>query len=146
MARPKPTEDVPELDQDMSAAEVLTRERNAEVADGTVEADMRFRSDRSGRKVSGPAPAVPLDARPKLPRGVSIVYEKASRRWVLLSPTRPFKADTIATEIVKRCTGEATVDAIVDDLAKIYSAPRSRILADVMAFLRGLSDKNLLEL
>jgi pyrroloquinoline quinone biosynthesis protein D len=51
-----------------------------------------------------------------------------------------------AAEILKRCTGEATLDAIVDDLAKIYSAPRGRMLADVMAFLRELSNKNLLEL
>jgi pyrroloquinoline quinone biosynthesis protein D len=73
------------------------------------------------------------------------VYEEASRRWVVLSPKRAFRADTIASEIVKRCTGEATLDAIVDDLAKIYSAPRGRILADVVALLRDLSDKNLLE-
>ena len=107
---------------------------------------MPFRSDRREPKVSGPAPAVPFDARPKLPPDVRLVYEEASRRRVLLSPKRAFRADTIATEIVKRCTGEATLDAIVDDLAKIYSAPRGRILVDVMAFLRELSDKNLLEL
>jgi pyrroloquinoline quinone biosynthesis protein D len=107
---------------------------------------MRFRSDRSGTKGSGPPPVIPLDARPNLPRDVRLVYEKASRRWVLLSPKRAFKADTIAAEIVKRCTGEATIDAIVDDLAQIYSDTRGRILADVMAFLRDLSDKNLLEL
>jgi pyrroloquinoline quinone biosynthesis protein D len=96
--------------------------------------------------VSGPAPAIPLDARPKLSHGVSLVYEEELRRWVVLSPKRAFRADTVATEVVKRCTGEVTLDAIVDDLAKIYSAPRGRILADVMAFLRELSDKNLLEL
>jgi hypothetical protein len=47
--------------------------------------------------------------------------------------------DTIATEIVKRCTGEATVDAIVDDLAQIHSATRGRILADVndIGFVRA---------
>ena len=44
----------------------------------------------------------------------------------------------IAAEIVKRCTGEATFAAIVDDLATTYSAPRERILADVTAMLRGL--------
>jgi pyrroloquinoline quinone biosynthesis protein D len=96
--------------------------------------------------MSGPAPAIRLDARPQLPHGVRLVYEEASHRWVLLSPKRAFKVDTVAAEIVKRCTGEATLDAIVDDLAKIFSAPRGRILADVMAFLRELSSKNLLEL
>jgi pyrroloquinoline quinone biosynthesis protein D len=57
-----------------------------------------------------------------------------------------FKADAIAAEIVKRCTGEATVGAIVDDLAKAYSAPKERVLADVSALLRRLADSRLLEL
>jgi pyrroloquinoline quinone biosynthesis protein D len=97
--------------------------------------------------VSGPAPAIPLDARPKLTPGVRLECNEGPprRRW-LLSPERVFKVDAVAVEIINRCTGEATLDAIVDDLAKVYSAPRSRILADVMAFLRDLSDKNLLEL
>jgi len=55
---------------------------------------------------------------------------------VLLAPERVFKADAIAAEIIKRC---------IDDLAKAYTAPREKILADVGALLRGLVDKKLLE-
>jgi len=91
-------------------------------------------------------PAIPLDARPRLPRGVRLVHNEAQGGWVLLAPERVFKADPIAAEIVKRCTGEATLAAIVDDLAATYSAPRDRILADVTAMLRMLADKKLLEL
>ena len=91
-------------------------------------------------------PAIPPDARPRLPRGVRLVHNEAQGGWVLLAPERVFKADPIAAEIVKRCTGEATLAAIVDDLAATYSAPRDRILADVMAMLRMLADKKLLEL
>ena len=65
---------------------------------------------------------------------------------MLLAPERVFKADAIAAEVLKRCTGEATFTAIVDDLATTFSAPRERILADVTALLRGLADKKLLEL
>jgi pyrroloquinoline quinone biosynthesis protein D len=89
---------------------------------------------------------MPDDARPRLPRGVRLVHNEAQGGWVLLAPERVFKADAIAAEIVKRCTGEATLRAIVDDLAKAYNAPRERILADVTALLRGLADKKLLEL
>ena len=39
-----------------------------------------------------------------------------------------------------------TMTEIVDDLAKTFSAPRERILADVTTLLRGLADKRLLEL
>ena len=91
-------------------------------------------------------PAIPADARPRLPRGVRLVHNEAQGGWVLLAPERVFKADAIATEIVKRCTGEATLAAIVDDLAKTFNAPRERILIDVTAMLRGLADKKLLEL
>jgi pyrroloquinoline quinone biosynthesis protein D len=89
---------------------------------------------------------IPADARPRLPRGVRLVHNEAQGGWVLLAPERVFKADAIAAEIVKRCTGDATLEAIVDDLAKTFNAPRERILADVTAMLRGLADKKLLEL
>ena len=96
--------------------------------------------------MSDAAPAIPADARPRLPRGVRLVHSEAQGGWVLLAPERVLKADTIAVEIVKRCTGEATLAAIVDDLAKTFNAPRQRILADVTTMLRGLADKKLLEL
>jgi pyrroloquinoline quinone biosynthesis protein D len=86
------------------------------------------------------------DARPRLPHGVRLVNNEAQGGWVLLAPERIFKADPVAVEILKRCTGESTFAAIVDDLAKTYSAPREQILADVTALLRGLAEKRLLEL
>ena len=92
------------------------------------------------------ANAIPPDARPRLPRGVRLTHAEAQGGWVLLAPERVFKADAVAAEIVKRCTGEATLSEIVDDLAKTFNAPRERILADVTAMLRGLADKKLLEL
>ncbi len=88
---------------------------------------------------------IAADAKPRLPRGVRLVHNEAQGGWVLLAPERVFKADAIAAEIVKRCTGEVTLAAIVDDLAKTYSAPRERILTDVSALLRTLADKKLLE-
>jgi len=93
-----------------------------------------------------PASAISPEAKPRLPRGVRLVHNEAQGGWVLLAPERVFKADAIAVEILKRCTGEATLAAIVDDLAATFNAPRERILADVSALLRGLADKRLLEL
>ena len=92
------------------------------------------------------APAIAPESRPRLPRGVRLVHNEAQGGWVLLAPERVFKADAISTEILKRCTGEATFADIVDDLAKTFKAPRERILTDVTVLLRGLADKKLLEL
>ena len=92
------------------------------------------------------APAIAADARPRLPRGVRLVHNEAQGGWMLLAPERVFKADAIAAEIVKRCSGEATFAEIVDDLAKTFSAPRDRVATDAGALLRSLADKKLLEL
>jgi pyrroloquinoline quinone biosynthesis protein D len=90
--------------------------------------------------------AIPDEARPRLPRGVRLTHSEAHGGFVLLAPERIFKADAVANEILKRCTGEATFSAIVDDLAATYQAPRERIQADVTTLLRGLAEKKLLEL
>jgi pyrroloquinoline quinone biosynthesis protein D len=96
--------------------------------------------------VNDAAETIAPDARPLLPRGVRLVHNEAQGGWVLLAPERIFKADAIAAEVIKRCTGEATFAAIVDDLAKTFAAPRERILADVTTLLRGLVDKRLMQL
>ena len=46
-------------------------------------------------------------ARPRLPRGVRLVHNEAHGGFVLLAPERVIKADAIAAEILKRCTGDA---------------------------------------
>ena len=97
--------------------------------------------------MAGPAPEIPAQARPRLPRGVRLSQSEAHGGWVLLAPERVFKADAIAVEIIKRCTGEASFADIIDDLTRVYSsAPRERIVLDVTALLRTLADKRLLEL
>jgi pyrroloquinoline quinone biosynthesis protein D len=90
--------------------------------------------------------AIAPDAKPRLPRGVRLTNSEAQGGWVLLAPERIFKADAIAVEILKRCTGEATLTAIVDDLARTFNAPRERIHTDVSKLLAGLAEKKLLEL
>ena len=92
------------------------------------------------------ASAISDNARPRLPRGVRLTHSEAQGGWVLLAPERIFKADAIAVEILKRCTGEATLGAIVDELAAAFTAPRERVHADVSKLLSGLADKKLLEL
>lgn len=96
--------------------------------------------------MDGPVTALSGNARPRLPRGVRLTHSEAQGGWVLLAPERVFKADSITVEILKRCTGAATLDAIVDDLARAFTAPRERIHADVVKLLGSLADKKLLEL
>jgi pyrroloquinoline quinone biosynthesis protein D len=92
-------------------------------------------------------PVTPIadSAHPRPPRGVRLVHNEAQGGWILLAPERVFKADAISAEILKRCTGEATLAAIVDDLAKTFNGPRERIHTDVVKLIGSLADKKLLE-
>lgn len=96
--------------------------------------------------MDGPATQVSDNSRPRLPRGVRLTHSEAQGGWVLLAPERVFKADAVTAEILKRCTGEATLTAIVDDLAATFTAPRERIHADVVKLLSGLAEKKLVDL
>jgi pyrroloquinoline quinone biosynthesis protein D len=90
--------------------------------------------------------AIPPDAVPRLPRGVRLRHDEARGQWTLLAPERVLQLDPIAAEILKRCTGQASFSAIVDELAKAFSADRARIDADVRAMLAGLHAKKVLDL
>ena len=93
-----------------------------------------------------PKAVIDLATHPHLARGVRLVHSEPHGGWVLLAPERVFQADAIAVEVIKRCTGQASLGEIVDDLARTYSAPRERIVADVTALLAGLAEKKLLDL
>jgi pyrroloquinoline quinone biosynthesis protein D len=91
------------------------------------------------------AAAISGDAKPRLARGVRLTHNEAHGGWVLLAPERIFQTDAIAVEILKRCTGEAPLAAVIDDLVKTYGAPREQIAQDVEALLASLADKKLIE-
>ena len=85
-------------------------------------------------------------AKPRLPKGVRLRHDTARGEWLLLAPERVLKADPIAVDILKRCTGERTVRDIVDDLAATFTAERERIDTDVRALLADLAAKRLVDL
>lgn len=84
--------------------------------------------------------------KPTLPRGVRLKHDETRGGWVLLAPERLLKLDAVAVEVLKRCTGEATISAIVDDLAAAFDAPRERVAGDVEAMLAGLVAKRLVDM
>ena len=85
-------------------------------------------------------------ARPRLARGVRLREDSTRGGFVLLAPERVLTANATALEILRRCDGERTLEAIVDDLAQIFPADRARIAADVAALLADLAGKRMVEL
>jgi pyrroloquinoline quinone biosynthesis protein D len=92
------------------------------------------------------ATAISGDVIPRLPRGVRLRYDEVRSEWMLLAPERILKPDGIALEILKRCDGKTTLDAIIDDLALSFGAEREEVARDVREFLDGLAAKRILEL
>jgi pyrroloquinoline quinone biosynthesis protein D len=84
------------------------------------------------------------DSKPVLPRGVRLT-ENPQQGWVLVAPERVFKADGIASVILKRCDGSVSVAQMADEFAAAYNAPRDRILSDILGLLQTLADKRLLD-
>lgn len=81
---------------------------------------------------------------PKLASHARLQFDKHRDQWVVQAPERLLVLDQIATEIVQRCTGEATVTAIIDDLAGKFTAPREVIARDVNTLLQDLVDKGVM--
>lgn len=81
---------------------------------------------------------------PRLASHARLQHDKLRDQWVVQAPERLLVLDAIAHEILRRCDGAATVEAIVDDLAKAYAAPRDVIARDVCALLQDFTDKGVM--
>jgi pyrroloquinoline quinone biosynthesis protein D len=89
--------------------------------------------------------ALPADARPRLAAKARLRFDRKTDRHLLLAPERGLVLSPTAVEIVRLCTGEHTVAAIVERLAARYTAePRARLEGDVQAFLAALAARGLL--
>ena len=86
-----------------------------------------------------------MRARPRLLPGVRLVQSEADG-WVLLGLEGAYKVDASAAEIIERCTGEATLAAIIDDLASRSTMARGKIALDVLSVVDKLHGQMLLEL
>ena len=83
---------------------------------------------------------------PAFRRGVKFRFDAVRDAWVLLAPEKLFLPDAIAVEILKLVDGARSIDAIVDDLAARFAAPREQIAKDVTAALQDLSTRGAVQL
>lgn len=87
-----------------------------------------------------------LSSRPRLASKARLRWDRREGRYLLLYPERGLLLNATAAEIVQRCTGEHTVDAIVNHLLEKYPGKaRSEVEGEVMAFLTQIRSRGLLE-
>jgi pyrroloquinoline quinone biosynthesis protein D len=89
--------------------------------------------------------SVTLDTVPRLKRGVRLQHDAARDRWVVQAPERVLMPDDIATAVLRRCDGAASVAAIAAALAAEYGAPREVVESDVREMLQDLAEKGIIE-
>jgi pyrroloquinoline quinone biosynthesis protein D len=87
--------------------------------------------------------AIPGDAIPRLARGVKLREDAARGRWVVLAPERMFVPDEIALEVLRLLDGARSLDAVVEELAARFAAPREEIAADVAELLADLAARGI---
>ena len=76
---------------------------------------------------------ISAEARPAIERGFRLQWEAAQNAHVLLYPEGMIKLNASAGEIMKRCTGEASIADITADLERTFDT--TGLAGDVMAFV-----------
>ena len=87
-----------------------------------------------------------MAAVPSFRRGVKFRFDSVRSAWVVLAPERLLLPDEIAVEILKLVDGSRSIEAIIDDLALRFDAPREVIAADVAEALQDLAGRGAVDL
>ena len=85
-------------------------------------------------------------SRVKLASKARLRLDSKTGKHMLLYPEKGLVLNHTGTEIVKLCTGELTVDAMVAQLRDAFAgAAPDTLEAEVFGFLRALEERGLLE-
>lgn len=88
---------------------------------------------------------LPAGARPRLASKARVRHDQVGGGALLLYPEKGLALNDTGRQIVALCTGESTVDDIVDRLAALDGAPpRAEVALEVDAFLTALMQRGLL--
>jgi len=88
---------------------------------------------------------ISLEQRPRLAAKARLRWDRKDERFMLLYPERGLVLNPTAADVVKLCTGELTVGAIVDQLAAKYAPqPREAVEREVLGFLTRMAERGLI--
>lgn len=82
---------------------------------------------------------IATDTRPRVGPGFRLQWEAAQDAWVLLYPEGMVKLNGSAGEIMKRCDGQRSIEAIVAELEQAFNV--QGLEGDVLAFVRMAAEK-----
>jgi pyrroloquinoline quinone biosynthesis protein D len=88
----------------------------------------------------------PADMRPKISPRARLQTDKVTGKPILLYPEGVLVLNPTGHAIVSLCTGEATFEEIVANLAARYKIAPKEISAQIAEYLNRLRERNLLEM
>jgi pyrroloquinoline quinone biosynthesis protein D len=102
---------------------------------------------RGVRPRQAPDSMLTLEMRPRLAGKARLRWDRKGERYMLLYPERGLVLNGTAADVVRLCTGQLTVGAIVDQLAVKYAPqPRDAVEREVLAFLSRMAERALVTL
>jgi coenzyme PQQ biosynthesis protein PqqD len=101
--------------------------------------------DETEQKNHGGAGMISRDSRPRIAAKARLRYDRKAERYMLLYPEKGLVLNPTAADIAKLCTGEHSVNAIIDQLAAKYGKEAPDIEREVMNFLAALAERALLQ-
>lgn len=85
------------------------------------------------------------DTCPRIASKARLRYDRKAERYILLYPEKGLVLNPTGADIVRLCTGEHSVGAIIDQLAAKYGRDAPAIEREVMDFLAALAERALLQ-
>jgi pyrroloquinoline quinone biosynthesis protein D len=85
-------------------------------------------------------------SRPRLAGKARLRFDRKTARYLLLYPEKGMVLNATAADILRLCTGEHTVAAIVQRLADKYGQPAPAVERDVLDLLGRMEDRGLVRI
>lgn len=89
--------------------------------------------------------AASLELKPKLAPKAKLRLDPKTGKYILLYPEKGLLLNPTGAAILKLCTGEHSLEAIISRLSEEFQSDAQRLGPEVLTFVQGLLDRGLLQ-
>ena len=86
-----------------------------------------------------------LELKPKLAPKTKLRLDPKTGKYILLYPEKGLLLNPTGAAILKLCTGEQTLSAIIAALVLEFQSDTEKVQAEVVTFVQGLLDRGLVQ-
>jgi pyrroloquinoline quinone biosynthesis protein D len=86
-----------------------------------------------------------LELKPKLAPKTKLRIDPRSGKYILLYPEKGLLLNATGAAILKLCTGDQTLSAIILALALEFQSDAEKVQPEVLTFVQGLLDRGLVQ-